>query len=131
MSEPVVSTKPRVLVADDEPAITALVAEMLGFAGFEVVQASGSVEAITRARAEPPDLVLLDVMMPDLDGRDACKLLKMDETLRRIPVILFSSADERDVHWRSAGADGFLQKPFRIRDLPATVRAFLPRGEPG
>jgi len=117
---------PRVLVADDEPAITSLVAEMLRYAGFAVVQAHGGAEAVSLARRERPDLILLDVMMPDLDGRDACKVLKMDLALRDVPVILFSSADERDVHWSGAGADGFLQKPFSIRALPDLVRRHLP-----
>jgi two-component system alkaline phosphatase synthesis response regulator PhoP len=116
---------PHVLVADDEPAITALVAEMLGYAGFRVVQARGGAEAIALARQERPDLILMDVMMPDLDGRDACKVLKMDQALGHVPVILFSSADERDVHWSGAGADGFLQKPFSIRSLPDFVRRHL------
>ena len=114
-----------ILVADDEPAITALFAQMLGFAGFQVVQAHGGAEAVSLARQQKPDLILLDVMMPDLDGRDACQVLKMDQTLRDIPVVLFSSADERDVHWRAAGADGFLQKPFSIRTLPDVVREHL------
>lgn len=124
MSETVATPRARVLVADDEPAITALVDTMLRHAGFDVVQAQGGVEAVALARLHRPDLILLDVMMPDLDGRDACKLLKMDRALRSIPVVLISSADERDVHWRGAGADGFLRKPFDIRELPETVRRF-------
>lgn len=123
--------KPRVLVADDEHAITALVADMLGYAGFEVVRAHGGAEALVLTRAQRPDVVMLDVMMPDLDGRDACRALKMDAELREIPVILFSSADEQDVHWRGAGADGFLQKPFSIRKLPDLVRGFLGRSVAG
>ncbi|HEX2095111.1 MAG TPA: response regulator [Longimicrobiaceae bacterium] len=113
---------PRILVADDEPAITVLLAHILEHSGFVVFRAHGGVEALTLARAERPDLVLLDVMMPDLDGRDVCHVLKMDQDLRGIPVVLFSSADEQDVHWRAAGADAFLQKPFDIRSLPAFVR---------
>lgn len=119
------SPKPRILVADDEHAITALVSDMLTHAGFDVLQASGGTEALTLARAERPELVLLDVMMPDLDGRDACRALKMDRGLDGVPVVLFSSADERDVHWRAAGADAFLQKPFDIRALPDFVRTLL------
>jgi DNA-binding response OmpR family regulator len=114
-----------ILVADDEPAITALFAQMLDYAGFRVVQAHGGAEAVSLARQRKPDLILLDVMMPDLDGRDACQVLKMDQTLRDVPVVLFSSADERDVYWRAAGADGFLQKPFSIRTLPDVVREYL------
>jgi DNA-binding response OmpR family regulator len=119
---------PRVLVADDEPAITTLMADMLTYAGFGVLRAHGGAEALTLARTERPDVILLDVMMPDLDGRDACRALKMDHVLQHIPVALFSSADERDVHWRGAGADAFLQKPFSIRELPAFVRRLLPPG---
>ena len=123
--------RPLVLVADDEPAITALVADMLGYAGFEVARAQGGAEALTLARARRPDLVLLDVMMPDLDGRDACRALKMDRELASVPVVLFSSADEQDVHWRAAGADGFLQKPFSIRALPGFLRSFIGGSVPG
>lgn len=121
----------RVLVADDEPAITTLMADMLAYAGFAVLRAHGGAEALVLARAERPDVILLDVMMPDLDGRDACRALKMDHALQHIPVVLFSSADERDVHWRGAGADAFLQKPFSIRELPDFIRRFVPpRGGP-
>ena len=123
--------RPLVLVADDEPAITSLVADMLGYAGFEVARAQGGAEALTLARARRPDLVLLDVMMPDLDGRDACRALKMDRELADVPVVLFSSADEQDVHWRAAGADGFLQKPFSIRALPDFLRGFIGGSVPG
>ena len=129
-----VSSKPRVLVADDEPAITALVATMLRHAGFEVVQAHGGVEAISRSREQRPGVILLDVMMPDLDGRDTCKLLRMDRELEDVPILLFSSADEADVHWRAVGADGFLQKPFSIRELPDVLRRHLraaPRPDAG
>jgi DNA-binding response OmpR family regulator len=126
-----VDPKPRVLVADDEHAITALVSDMLGYSGFDVVRAHGGAEALVLARARRPDVVLLDVMMPDLDGRDACRALKMDAELREVPVVLFSSADEQDVHWRGAGADGFLQKPFSIRALPDFVRSFLRRSVAG
>jgi DNA-binding response OmpR family regulator len=122
---------PRVLVADDEPAITTLMADMLAYAGFAVLRAHGGAEALILARTERPDVILLDVMMPDLDGRDACRALKMDHALQHIPVVLFSSADEHDVHWRGAGADAFLQKPFSIRELPDFIRRFVPpRGDP-
>lgn len=116
----------RILVADDEPAVTVLLSEILAFSGFEVLRAHGGAEALTLARAECPDLILLDVMMPDLDGRDACRAIKMDAELRLIPVALVSSADERDVHWKAAGADAFLQKPFRMRELREFVCRLLP-----
>lgn len=124
MSDPALDSA-RILVADDEPAITALISEILSYCGYDVLRAHGGVEALTLARAEKLDLILLDVMMPDLDGRDACRALKMDVELKRIPVVLFSSADERSIHWTEAGADAFLQKPFSMRALPDFVREML------
>jgi DNA-binding response OmpR family regulator len=120
-----VKQKPRVLVADDEHAITALVADMLTYSGFDVFRAHGGTEALILARSEKPDLILLDVMMPDLDGRDACRVIKMDLELLHIPVVLFSSADESEIHWAEAGANAFLQKPFNIRELPDVARRIL------
>jgi CheY-like chemotaxis protein len=125
VSEAEVQPELHVLVVDDEPAITVLMAAILAHAGFQVTQASGGTEAIALARRERPDLILMDVMMPDLDGRDSCRLLKMDRELGEIPIVLFSSADEQDVHWRAAGADAFLQKPFSVRALPGLVRRYL------
>ena len=95
----------RVLVANEEPAITTLLAYMLRSAGMEVLCASSGTEADTLARQEMPDLVLLDVMMPDLDGREVCQALKQDETLRGVRVILISEADGHHIDWRAAGAD--------------------------
>lgn len=110
-------SRPRVLVADDEHSITALVSEVLTHAGFDVLRAHGGEAALTLTRAMRPDLVLLDVVMTDMDGRDACRALKADPALSGMPVVLFSSAEEEDVEWEDSGADGFLQKPFDVRGL--------------
>jgi DNA-binding response OmpR family regulator len=118
-------TRPRVLVADDEEGTRALMAEMLSHSGFDVVQAHDGTEALARARATPPDLALVDVMMPGMDGREVCRRMGADPALTHVPVILHSSADERDVDWRGVGADAFLQKPFRIAQLPEFVRRHL------
>ncbi|MEW5931281.1 MAG: response regulator [Gemmatimonadota bacterium] len=126
MNGAAVGPKRRVVVADDEPAIAMLTAHVLEHFGWEVFQALGGVEALAIARAERVDLMLLDVMMPDLDGRDACRMLKADEELGRIPVVLLSAADEHTLQWRAAGADAFLQKPFdiyRLRDLAERLLA--------
>jgi CheY-like chemotaxis protein len=117
----------RVLVADDEPAITELVATILGFAGFAVMRAHDGAEALRVARESRPDVIFLDVMMPKMDGRDVCRAITRDAVLRGIPVVLFSSADEADVEWRAAGAVAFLQKPFDIRRLPDLVRKLTGR----
>ena len=112
----------RVLVADDEPAITELVALVLRFAGLSVACAHDGDEAWSIIRDTVPDVVLLDVMMPKLDGREVCRAIKRDPALKHIPVVLFSSADQDDVEWREAGAATFLQKPFDVRSLPDLVR---------
>ena len=118
-------TRPRVLVADDEEGTLALIADMLAHAGFDVVAARDGTEALRRAREAPPDLALLDVMMPGMDGREVCRRMGADPALTHVPVILHSSADEQDVAWRACGADAFLQKPFRVAHLPALVRRHL------
>lgn len=115
----------RVLVADDEPAIVTLLSDMLTSAGLEVLCASGGAEAVTLARRETPNLVILDVMMPDLDGREACQALKHHETLHGVPVILISEADEHAIDWRAAGADSFHRKTLDPRAFPAVVERFL------
>jgi CheY-like chemotaxis protein len=116
--------KARVLVADDEPNTTELVGLMLGFCGYEVCRAFDGAQALDLARSERPDLVLLDVMMPRMDGCEVSRALKKDPELADIPVILFSSADEREIRWRAAGADAFLQKPFDLLRLPDLLERF-------
>jgi CheY-like chemotaxis protein len=87
----------RVLVADDEEGTLVLMAEMLTYSGYDVVQARDGLEALVRARETPPALVLLDVMMPGLDGREVCRRMRADGMLDGVPIILISVADEADV----------------------------------
>jgi CheY-like chemotaxis protein len=122
--------QPRILVADDEPGTLALVIDMLTYSGFEVVAARDGLEALVRAHQSPPDLALLDVMMPGLDGREVCRRMRSDDGLRHVPVVLFSVADETGVDWRGAGANAFVQKPFPIRHLPEIIRKHLTTPNP-
>jgi DNA-binding response OmpR family regulator len=115
----------RILIADDEDGTLVLLASMLTYAGFAVTTARDGLEALVRAREAPPDLALLDVMMPGMDGREVCRRMGADPALSHVPVILHSSADERDIDWRGCGADAFLQKPFRIQEVPSLVRRHL------
>jgi len=120
------NARPRVLVVDDEAGTRQIMVDMLTHdGGFRVVQARDGLEALARMREAPPDLVLLDVMMPGMDGRDVCRRLRGDPAIAAVPVILHSSADPSEVDWRGCGADAFLQKPFRITQLPAFVRRHL------
>jgi CheY-like chemotaxis protein len=118
----------RVLVADDEPLTAEMLALMLAFRGFEVVCAHDGAEALARAREMKPDVLLLDVLMPGLEGDAVTRLLRTDPELAHCPVVLISSADEREVGWRDAGANLFLQKPLDIRSLPDVVERLLEAG---
>jgi CheY-like chemotaxis protein len=115
----------RILVADDEQGTLELMGEILTHAGFDVVRARDGLEALSMARELVPDLALLDVMMPGMDGREVCRRLCADPALTHMPVILHSAADERDIDWRACGADAFLAKPFRLASLPDLVRQYL------
>jgi CheY-like chemotaxis protein len=115
----------KVLVADDEPQTAEMLALMLAFRGFEVVCAHDGAEALQRARDARPDVILMDVVMPKLEGDEVTRALRQDPELDDCPVVLFSSVDEGDVDWRDAGANLFLQKPIDIRALPGVVDALL------
>lgn len=120
-----------ILVVDDERGTVALMREMLEYAGYHVEHAYDGLEALARTRELRPVLVLSDIMMPGLDGRDLCRELRADPATAETVVVLHSSMDEPDVGWRSVGADAFLQKPFRISELPGRVRDWLRLRENG
>lgn len=120
----------RVLVADDEPLTAEMLALMLAFRGFDVICAHDGADALRQARSWKPDVILLDVMMPELLGDDVTRLLRSDDGFRDQPVILISSCDECEVGWREAGANVFLQKPIDILTLPDLIEQLLPGDEP-
>ena len=121
-----VSTQPLVLVADDEPRITKLVSIALGEEGFRVVTANGGEEALQKAEEVRPDIVLLDIVMPDLDGIEVMRQLR---ERRPVAVILLtakgSTADK--AKGLDLGADDYIAKPFHPDELAARVRAVLRR----
>jgi two-component system, OmpR family, KDP operon response regulator KdpE len=120
------STEPLVLVADDEPRITKLVAIALGEAGFRVVTASGGAEAIEKAEQYRPDIVLLDIVMPDMDGIEVMREL---HERRPVPVILLTArgATADKAKGLDLGADDYIAKPFHPDELAARVRAVMRR----
>ncbi len=117
----------RVLAVDDEPHILKLVAFSLRSGGFEVLEASDGLAAIEIARAEQPDLILMDVMMPALDGFEACRRLKADPATADIPVVMLSAKSQKteQAAGLDSGATEYICKPFTPKELVAAVRGYL------
>ncbi len=118
---------PRLLVADDEPSILDLLRRRLETLGCEVTALPGGAEVLKTAREQQPDLILLDVMMPDLDGFTACQQLKEDPETRDIPVVLLTARSEVEsrIKGLEIGAHDYIPKPFDATELIARVRAAL------
>lgn len=121
------SRPPRLLVVDDKPGIRDLLRRRLEALGCEVTALSEGSQVVRTAREQPPDLILLDVMMPDLDGFAACQALKQDPAVRDIPVILMTARSEVEsrVQGLEAGAHDFVGKPFETAELVARIQAAL------
>ncbi len=121
----------RILVADDDEDIRMLVVMRLQHSGHEVEQAGDGAEAVEQCRNDAPDLVVLDLMMPGMNGLDACRTIRADPALARTPVILLTArAQSSDVEaGMAAGADDYITKPFSPRDLAERVDALLAQGE--
>lgn len=121
--------KPKILVVDDEPDAVELVAFNLKAAGYDVVTAEDGPQALERARRLLPDLIVLDLMLPEMDGLEVCKTLRRDKTTARIPIIMLTAkAAEIDrVVGLELGADDYVTKPFSPRELVLRIRKLLQR----
>lgn len=117
----------KVLIADDEQNIVISLEFLLRREGFEVFVASDGEEALLRLRAEKPDLVLLDVMMPKMNGFDVCQAIRADPDLADIRVLMLTAKGrEAEVSkGLGLGADAYMTKPFSTKELVAQVRALL------
>jgi two-component system phosphate regulon response regulator PhoB len=122
--------KSRILVVDDEPEAVELVEFNLRQAGFEVVSAGDGVEALKKSRDVTPQLIVLDVMLPEVDGMEICKTLRRDKNTAKIPIIMLTArAAEIDrVLGLELGADDYITKPFSPRELVLRVKKLLERG---
>ena len=123
---------PRVLVVEDERDVAELIRYNLSKEGYDVVLAPTGADALKEARAARPDVVLLDIMVPQLNGWEVCRRLKQDAETRNIPVIMVTGrVEEGDkVLGFEMGADDYVTKPFSPRELLARIRAVARRGHP-
>ena len=122
------SEKTRILLVDDEPSIVKMVGKRLEVEGFEVLIAVDGQEGLNKARAESPDLIVLDLMLPQLNGYEVCTMLKQDTRYRHIPIVLFTAkAQEKDEKLGlECGANAYVRKPFRAQELMEKIRSLLP-----
>jgi len=123
--------KQRVLVVDDEPEAVELVEFNLKQAGYAVTTAADGAEALKKARSQTPDLIVLDVMLPEMNGFEICKALRLDPATAKTPIIMLTAkAAEIDrVLGLELGADDYLTKPFSPRELLLRIKKILSRGE--
>lgn len=122
----------KILIVEDEEDVVELVGYNLERAGYQVIAAATGQEAVAQARSELPDLVLLDLMLPGLDGLDVCRILKNDRATAHIPIIMLTArGEEADiVAGLELGADDYITKPFSPRVMIARVRTVLRRSTP-
>jgi two-component system alkaline phosphatase synthesis response regulator PhoP len=122
--------KNRILIVEDEPAMVAGLRDNFEYEGYEVISAADGAEGLARALADSPDLVVLDVMMPQMSGLDVCKQLKAKKP--SLPIIMLTARGQEidKVVGLELGADDYVTKPFSIRELMARVKAVLRRASP-
>src|SRR3954470_13355507 len=118
----------RILVVEDETTLRETLADALEAEGFEVVLAGDGRDALTRFRTDRPDLVLLDLMLPELSGIEVCRIIRSESS---VPIVMLTAKDSEldKVVGLELGADDYLTKPFSLRELTARIRALFRRSE--
>jgi len=122
----------KVLLIEDDRVAAELIKESLDGEGYEVSWMSDGASGLAQVRKSPPDVLLLDLMLPKMSGLDICKAIRSDENLNRLPILMLTArGDEMDrVVGLEIGADDYVTKPFSPRELAARVKALLRRSEP-
>jgi DNA-binding response OmpR family regulator len=123
----------KILIVDDDVDIV----ETMAFAlqkSFSVITASNGADGLIKAKYEEPDVIILDLMMPKMDGFEVCLKLKSDDVTKKIPVIIFTARNDKDAHYKvfKCGNDDYIVKPFRLTDLVTKInKALLAVGKDG
>jgi DNA-binding response OmpR family regulator len=119
----------RVLIVDDDPDIQHLVSYNLSQAGFDITTATTGRKALETVQTHPPDLIILDLMLPDVDGVEVCRMLRQRESSRRIPIVMLTARGEEidRVIGFELGADDYVMKPFSPRELVLRVKSIFRR----
>ena len=117
----------KILLVDDEPQLVEMVKMRLEANNYEVILASDGEEALEKARGEKPDLIILDIMLPKLDGYKVCRMLKFDDKYSSIPVIMFTarSQESEKSMGKEVGADAYIIKPFEPEMLLGKIKELL------
>jgi two-component system cell cycle response regulator DivK len=118
----------RILIVEDQDDNRRILRDLLTSVGFELIEATTGAEGVRLAQSHRPDLILMDIQMPELDGYEATRLLKRQPDLRAIPIIVVTSyaLSGDDAKAKAVGADDYVTKPFSPRQLLAKIRQFLP-----
>ena len=117
-----------ILVVDDDPKNLKLIRDLLQVSGYKTVEATGGEQGVKLAKSKKPDLILMDIMMPKVDGYTACREIKMDKATKAIPVVMLTSLDyelNKELG-RDMGADGYITKPVDRQKLLDVISRFLP-----
>lgn len=123
--------KKKVLVVDDEPAVRQLLRKILS-KNYAVLEAQNGEEAVNMAQSQKPDIILMDMMMPKMDGLTACLAIKTNQITRGIPVVMLTAIDyelNKKLSKDVMGADGYITKPFNTQALLKTISQLLPKHE--
>jgi len=118
----------RILVVEDHEDNRQILRDLLGATGYEIIEAEDGAEGVAKAKAERPDLILMDIQLPVMDGYEATRQIKADPALAAIPIVVVTSyaLSGDDEKARAAGCDAYVTKPYSPRQLLAKIREFLP-----
>ena len=117
-----------ILIVDDDPKQLVLIRDLLRLSGYRTIEATGGEQGIELAKAKKPDLILMDILMPKVDGYTACREIKMDKATKAIPVVMLTTLDyelNKELS-RDMGANGYMTKPVDRQELLDVISRFLP-----